>query len=48
MKPKQKLKKILIVQHRRERYHAAIQKYIDGKVPYTYVEERWKKLQEVQ
>ena len=42
------IKKMMVKKHREERYHTAMQKYIDGKVPYSYVEERWKKLQEVQ
>ena len=47
MSIKQKLKLEWLINHRRMMYQLAMQKYIDGKVPYSYVEERWQKLKEV-
>jgi hypothetical protein len=40
-------KKKRLIEHRKERYNHAIQRYIDGEVPYSYVEERWNKLKEI-
>ena len=42
----QKAKKQRIIEHRKERYNHAMQKYIDGLVPYSYVVERWDKYKE--
>lgn len=47
MKYKDAQKKRSLIEHRKERYNDAMQKYIDGKVPYRYVEERFRKLKEV-
>lgn len=40
-------KKHWLLEHRKERYNAAIQKFIDGKVPQSYVQERYQKLKEI-
>jgi hypothetical protein len=36
-----------LIEHRKERYYSAIQNFIDGKVPQTYVDERYRKLKEI-
>jgi len=47
MRYKKKIKKKLLIEHREERYNSAIQKLIDGKVPPSYVAERYEKLKAV-
>ena len=43
-----RVKKKWLIEHRKERYQNAMQLFIDGKVPQTYVDERYKKLKEIQ
>ena len=47
MSKKNKEKHIWLIKHRKTMYQEALQKYIDGKCTYEYVQERLNKLKEV-
>ena len=47
MSKHRKEKHIWLIEHRKTMYQEALQKYIDGLVPYTYVQEMLRKLREV-
>ena len=48
MKKSRRIKKILAIQHRKERYMHAINKVIDGEADPNYARLRWEKLREVE